>query len=89
MATKDSCAVDLCFLFFHKDCNCDCLSCRCNGHASLHHISVLINSSLSIRLALFRAVANLLLVRVKRRGKGTALMQMQQLRKVVVGKNWC
>lgn len=46
----------------------DCLSCRCNGHASLHHISVFINLSLSIRLVLFRAVANPLLVGVKHRG---------------------
>lgn len=32
-----------------------CLCCRCNGYASLHHISVLINLSLSIRLCVIQS----------------------------------
>lgn len=45
----------------------DCLTYRCNGHASLHHILATINFSLSVRFALLRAVASPLLVRLKHR----------------------
>lgn len=72
LATKDSQAVEFCFLLQRfLEVISDCRSCRCNGCVSLHRISVLMICS--IRLVLFRAVANLLLVRVRHRGKRTAL----------------